>query len=401
MSPVAEPPTPTPSRKPRGKTPRRKEHSKSIQENGGDIVLTPKSKRRTSNPKNHNQAQHQDMALDDDLVSPLTPHRASEPAQGPAESSISPMSSKRKPSRGRKKTSSKQEGNNPTTSTAISQPSYPSMEQPQPNITPLRQAPQMYAGPTFHASPAPSSLPIPKFFAKNTTQGEKLQDTSSAHSDGSSEQESSTCGDESPTLRSALRIDGSQAREPSPLDIFFKADRAEKARFSQSGPLASSARDVDRAKSASPSTASFRQMQPRQHNRSQTETSPPIDSSNRDDIKAKTEALKQLLLAPKAQHSSPALSSHQNIASPNFPYSKNVKPSSGSPTPSRLFQRSADPTRSESSLLDSPDIPSSAGRAPQFRQPLNDDVRQELLSKLSIDRNDTSSKSRYVTPVVQ
>ena len=38
---------------------------------------------------------------------------------------------------------------------------------PVPSITPAKPA---YAGPTFHASPAPSALPIPKFFSKSAPQ---------------------------------------------------------------------------------------------------------------------------------------------------------------------------------------------------------------------------------------
>ncbi|KAI4112660.1 MAG: hypothetical protein LQ345_006220 [Seirophora villosa] len=89
---------------------------------------------------------------------------------------------------------------------------------------------QAYAGPTFHASPAASSLPMPRFFSKSVPEvnkGHSLQssiekemtETSSEQSEGS------------PTPAFARRTGEEQAREESPLDIFFKADREQKERL--------------------------------------------------------------------------------------------------------------------------------------------------------------------------
>ena len=102
---------------------------------------------------------------------------------------------------------------------------------------------QAYAGPTFHASPAPSSLPIPKFFSRSVPDREKsnslkammdkdLSDTSVDNSEGS------------PTPESPSHAVGCQIREDSPLDIFFRADREEKAKANQDGVAKSTARDV-------------------------------------------------------------------------------------------------------------------------------------------------------------
>ncbi|MCJ1330111.1 hypothetical protein MMC10_006793 [Thelotrema lepadinum] len=403
MSTIVEPPTSTPSRTRRGKTPRGKDHSKSFKDNViSDVSLTPKPKRRN----NSSQAQSYDIpALYDDLVSPLSPPRqASNPIEGSADPSISPTPSKRKINRGRRRTTTKQEENNSTSDSTSRVSRPPTDEEPQGTATPSKSALQMYAGPTFHASPAPSSLPIPKFFAKTTPLSEKFSDTNTTHSDNSSELESSSGnGDESPTLRSSFRIDESHAREPSPLDIFFKADRAEKARLGQHSPLASSAKLIDRAKSASPSTDSFRETQPRQHTRRQTESTATNNSSSSEDIKAKTEALKQLLLLPRAQHSSPAINRRQEPTPFSSEHNITMKPSSsGSSTPSRIFNSSANPNpnRSVSSLCDSPDVPISSSRAPPFHRPLSYHIRQDLHDKLPIDPNESSSKSRYVMPVL-
>lgn len=78
-----------------------------------------------------------------------------------------------------------------------------------------------YAGPTFHASPAPSSLPVPKFFSKSVP-ANAGNSSLQARLEGESDGNSST--DEIPAMPEVSQ------REESPLDFFFRADRAEKAR---------------------------------------------------------------------------------------------------------------------------------------------------------------------------
>ena len=95
------------------------------------------------------------------------------------------------------------------------------------NGTPL----QAYAGPTFHASPAASSLPMPKFFSKSVPAAEKGASLSSIMGKevlDSSPESPYNENEESPTLEKAQRLGENQVREESPLDIFFKADRREK-----------------------------------------------------------------------------------------------------------------------------------------------------------------------------
>ncbi|KAK0711147.1 hypothetical protein B0H67DRAFT_601996 [Lasiosphaeris hirsuta] len=81
-----------------------------------------------------------------------------------------------------------------------------------------------FAGATFHASPAPSSLPIPSFLAK-------AMDSPGLKGPGRVSQEPSppATDSEAPTPRNRhLTMD--IAREESPLDFFFRIDRAEKER---------------------------------------------------------------------------------------------------------------------------------------------------------------------------
>lgn len=87
------------------------------------------------------------------------------------------------------------------------------------SATPAKAA---YAGPTFHASPAPSSLPVPKFFSKSvpSVAADGLQARMEEEPDG--------------YKKSLNLLDAQMAQrtiaEPSPLDIFFKAHREERTR---------------------------------------------------------------------------------------------------------------------------------------------------------------------------
>jgi hypothetical protein len=76
-----------------------------------------------------------------------------------------------------------------------------------------------YAGPTFHSSPAPSSLPMPPFFAASK-QKSILQNTV----DFQSPSEQST------PVKTVRSLDGRNF-DDSPLALFFKADQEEKLRL--------------------------------------------------------------------------------------------------------------------------------------------------------------------------
>ncbi|KAI9813755.1 MAG: hypothetical protein M1827_003545 [Pycnora praestabilis] len=80
-----------------------------------------------------------------------------------------------------------------------------------------------YAGPTFHASPAPSALPIPSFISKS------VPDVAAKNSLQARMEDSSDASDASPPRFLSASTDEPIPREESPLDIFFKAHRQEKA----------------------------------------------------------------------------------------------------------------------------------------------------------------------------
>ncbi|KAI0190084.1 hypothetical protein F4808DRAFT_31143 [Astrocystis sublimbata] len=96
-----------------------------------------------------------------------------------------------------------------------------------------------FAGSSFHASPAPSALPLPKFLGPPNAEPPMMEARSISTS---SESSHSTDSDDAAT-KDPIR------RDDSPLEFFFRADRAEKAR----GRRASSANIDATAATATPS----------------------------------------------------------------------------------------------------------------------------------------------------
>lgn len=72
-----------------------------------------------------------------------------------------------------------------------------------------------YAGPTFHASPAPSALPIPSFYSKSVPDSPSIRQMFK-------DKQTPSPAPTPPTEKASYN--------DSPLDIFFNADRAEKER---------------------------------------------------------------------------------------------------------------------------------------------------------------------------
>ncbi|KAL8661881.1 MAG: hypothetical protein Q9202_005163 [Teloschistes flavicans] len=187
----------------------------------------------------------------------------------------------------RKKQSGSRSGASPTPKHNIT---------PRPNnrpksVTPVKQrttsSQQYYAGPTFHASPAASSLPMPKWFSKSVPDVNKesgLQPAMKGTSETSSDQ-----SEDSPTPAFAQRVGEEQTREESPLDILFKADREEKQRQRKKQELGSTDRnrlapipDLDRPRhhSRHSTTDSLGPLFPMElENKELTETPPDKASS--------------------------------------------------------------------------------------------------------------------------
>ena len=91
--------------------------------------------------------------------------------------------------------------------------------------TPLKNQ-GAYAGPTFHASPAPSALPIPKFLSRSVP-AKTAPDPPTPPPDNSSDSANSA----SPSPSSSRAPIAIPARhEDSPLDMLFRADKAERTK---------------------------------------------------------------------------------------------------------------------------------------------------------------------------
>jgi hypothetical protein len=90
-----------------------------------------------------------------------------------------------------------------------------------------------YAGPTFHASPAPSALPIPKFLSRSVPAKSRMDPPTPPPEDSSDSAGSPNSLTASP---SRPPIPVPPRNELSPLDLLFKADRAERAKHVTGSP---------------------------------------------------------------------------------------------------------------------------------------------------------------------
>lgn len=242
------------------------------------------------------------------------------------------------------------------------------------NETPVKA----YAGPTFHASPAASSLPMPKFFSKSMPNVDKTSSLKSMMEQEAPETASESEG--SPFRENTQPVHDHRTREASPLDIFFRADEKAKAKARPLQESALKSFDGQSTPSASPSGL---QTPNRHHSRHPTDGSvggmfplemdgaapdtasdstisgngshhyePAIHNSSsmaepdltEEQRRAKTAALKQLLYSTRtslphngsAGQRPPSSSLRQELtmpSSPGVPDSPAVPPS---PTPSRV-----------------------------------------------------------------
>jgi hypothetical protein len=105
-----------------------------------------------------------------------------------------------------------------------------------PSATPAKiQA--AYAGPTFHASPAPSALPIPTRFLSRSVPSKGLAGPPTPPPEDSSDSASPSPSYASPS-RPPIAVP--PRNDDSPLDLLFKADKAERAKKVHGSPVARS-----------------------------------------------------------------------------------------------------------------------------------------------------------------
>ncbi len=101
-----------------------------------------------------------------------------------------------------------------------------------PSATPVKIQ-GAYAGPTFHASPAPSALPIPKFLSRSVPAKTRTGPPTPPPEDSSD-----SANSPSPPIASPSRapIAHSARHQDSPLDLLFNADKAERAKNIHGSP---------------------------------------------------------------------------------------------------------------------------------------------------------------------
>ncbi|KAL9049277.1 MAG: hypothetical protein Q9162_007308 [Coniocarpon cinnabarinum] len=182
------------------------------------------------------------------------------------------------------------------------------------NGTPAKQ---VYAGPNFLASPAASSLPIPKAFAKG------MRTTSTP-----SEPKTAPLNNEraqSTPLSQAERADFHFGREGSPLDFLFDADKAERLRQNSSS---ASPQPSSRPQPPSSRSASSRSLRPTplQENRSRSHGASP---SRRDLFMQEMDGIDEQSDSPD-QDETPVTATYQQRMNAIRATKQQVSPSSNS-----------------------------------------------------------------------
>ena len=199
---------------------------------------TPKKSPKSRNPRQRRSSRARPRQENSTDKVAVAPSRTSVSEQGgTAARGHRSLSDNNPPNK--RKNSNLPKNNNTIASTPGPKPHHSSGPEVRTGMTPRPASgtpSQAYAGPTFHASPAASSLPMPRFFAKKMQKEETAASSETSRQESTSE-ESSEKSDNSPTMRLSHQVSGDAAKDVSPLDIFFNADRRDKARRESSTPL--------------------------------------------------------------------------------------------------------------------------------------------------------------------
>lgn len=201
-------------------------------------AVTPSAAASSQNPQNphhlnlqshgqNSQSEMSDSYQSGPTTPPRTPRRTDQPSQNRSTNSVGHENGSKQKSRNKNRPKSvmtspavtRKRRNTPPL-TGAGSGGMPSSTKP--ISTPSTTA---YAGATFHASPAPSALPIPSFYSKSVPEspgvkGLKMKDASLSNSPTPPV----------PASNTPVQQKTQGEREESPLDFFFRADREEKAR---------------------------------------------------------------------------------------------------------------------------------------------------------------------------
>ncbi|KAL4942860.1 hypothetical protein BDV06DRAFT_155781 [Aspergillus oleicola] len=283
--------------------------------------LTPRAPRnnRRNQKKSTTPSAHNASTL---ATPPSSPPGAASPREAPTDSSGTITLSKKKGNRSVKKP---REVNR--TSPTNSKPGHRhTSSHPNNNINTPHLKDTHYAGPTFHASPAPSALPIPSFFSKSFPESD-LAPTLEHDSDSF---EADADIENTPSKPKSRPSAPQEERESTPLDFLFKAAvearRSQPQQSPEPSPRTRSPQtdskaflhrkynnttrmfpfEMEAPENCSQIGPSFAPSYKDRMNalRSSSSSSPALQDLDEEERKAKTAALKTLLLNPRPQRPS-------------------------------------------------------------------------------------------------
>ncbi|KAJ5466730.1 hypothetical protein N7539_009459 [Penicillium diatomitis] len=224
--------------------------------------------------------------------------------------------------------------------------------------TPAKDSTAAYAGPTFHASPAPSALPIPSFFSKSLPESDLAPHLETDSDTADVEVDLETTPSKPRVARPQPANPAQAAHQPSPLDFLFQAAVQARTGNNVGSPEASTRMrspqtdskvlrsnsnhtaggmfpmdlENDRAR-ASPIGPSFAPSYQDRMNALRSTTFPaqspsPSPAAPRgDQYRATTEQLKYMLLNPRPQEPpSASASSSTNKPAGNYGASSPIRP---------------------------------------------------------------------------
>ena len=195
----------------------------------------PASSQNPQNPHHLNlqshgqnsQSEMSDSYQSNPTTPPRTPRRTDQPSQNRSTNSVGQDNGSKQKSRNKNRPKNvmtspavtRKDRNTPPL-TGVQSGGIPSSTRP--ISTPSTTA---YAGHTFHASPAPSALPIPSFYSKSVPESPGVKGLKAKDASLSDSPTPPVAATNTPVQQKTLF-----QRDESPLDFFFRADREEKAR---------------------------------------------------------------------------------------------------------------------------------------------------------------------------
>lgn len=299
-------------------------------------IPTPKGVRNNNNANNNNNHRRPSKKMTTShtqnpaLLStpPSSPPRNMSPAGVMTDSSVNVQTKKKPPRSGKKPQPRNGNGVLP----APHQNGHRHTNS-QPGVaTPAKDSAVAYAGPTFHASPAPSALPIPSFFSKSFPESDLAPTLETDSDNAEMEPDLETTPSKPRSARPQTVAATQTSAQASPLDFLFKAAVQARSSNTMSSPEASTRvrspqtdskvlrsnpnhtpggmfpmdLETERAR-ASPIGPSFapsyqdRMNALRSSSSPSQSPSPVLGSTTEDQNRLKTEQLKYMLLNPRPQ----------------------------------------------------------------------------------------------------